>query len=307
MRWVLVLLIVANIAYFVWQSWFVVPVAEDQSVPELATDDNAPRLLLLSELTEAPTPAAGEAPAQPEPAEIAGEPVDTVDSAPGTGLAEAAPAEAPSEAPEVAPEEAPEQAPAEAGEEVAQAPAEPVVSQQVALVEPAAGGAPTAEPVCWLVGPFPEEVTGKQVISRFKALELDMAMVSSETVDRQEYWVFLGPYPSQAEAFSSLKAVQADGLDAYVHASGELKNAVGLGYFSQKSSAESALEAIRAKGHAAEMTAKDHKITQLWGVLPVAASDQLSEEFWQELLSDFRGLERKQNLCSAIASSPVME
>lgn len=332
MRWVLILLVLANVAYFIWGAWFQAasPTNRDGAPAADQLDPEVPALQLLSERSAVKggpeaTGVAGVAErsqaASPEPAgnvelasdelmdEVMDEPLAVANGDPSGPVNPASPGVIGGDAAAEGDVAVEDDVAAEGDAEPEASESLPLPEPEPAIVQQASGdaGQEAAEPLCWMLGPMPEEVTGKQVASRFQALELELRIVNVEIVTGQEYWVYLGPFASQSEALGSLKGLQAEGIDSYVHASGELKNAVSLGYFSREDSARSALEQFRGKGYQPEMTIKDQKISQLWGVIPVSLTDQLSDAFWTGLAADFVGLERKQNLCSAIASAGVLE
>lgn len=312
MRWVLMLLVAANIGYFLWQAWFAPAPADNDATAPVVLDASVPRLQLIDE-PDHPAP-----PGESGPVET-GQPVEPQSEVAGTeepAAAELVPETAPAEEglPDQAPEDevlALEEPAAEAVDEsteIAEPTAEPVVTQQaVRRVVEEGSGEEVADPLCWMVGPMPEKVTGRQVAARFQALELDMRLVNTEVVVGQKFQVHLGPYPSQGEAMAKLRELQAAGIDSYIQASGELKNSVSLGYFSHQSSADSAVEQFVAKGYAPKVATKDQKELQIWGILPVSEAAGLGEDFWAGISKDFPGVGRKQNLCAAIASVGILE
>jgi hypothetical protein len=230
MRWVLVFLVVLNIAYWVWQRSQTNPADGAQSNIDEVVDSGADKLELLSEMP-------------------------------------------------------------------------PELIAQKTIKVTAKAGPYEEQALCWILGPFTEIVTAKQVLLRFQALDIPVTLRNIEGITGRDYLVYLGPYPSRADALGKLRMLQELQIDSFLITRGTLNDGISLGLFPKRSQAEILAEELVEMGY--EVKIREEKRSQLkqWLVIPVAAADKLARTFWQELELDFAGLDRQQKWCDAIASA----
>ena len=91
---------------------------------------------------------------------------------------------------------------------------------------------------CWFVSIFEEKAQADKAVAAVQAAQLEARLETVEVADRSDYWVHVGPYASRERALAELQQLRADGIDSFLIGDGELKNAISLGFFSQKASAE---------------------------------------------------------------------
>jgi len=84
---------------------------------------------------------------------------------------------------------------------------------------------------------------------------------------------------------------------------GNLKNGISLGMFSQQERAENVKESILELGYEPEILAEPREQREVWVFLPQGESLKISDERWSELLSGKELLEKRQILCSDVASA----
>lgn len=162
-------------------------------------------------------------------------------------------------------------------------------------------------PMCWMLGPMPEEVTAKQVLLRFENLSIPAELREIEVITGLDYLLYMGPFASRAESLAKLKELQGAGVDSFLITRGSLTEAISLGLYNRRSAAETALENFAKQGYALQIRENERSGSQQWLVIPIATAEKLDIPFWNELDMDFSGLERKQNWCAAIASAESIE
>lgn len=158
------------------------------------------------------------------------------------------------------------------------------------------------QPLCTLVGPFPELLPAEYFVERLAALEVASAVQDVEIPGEVSYWVYLPPLDSRRQAFNRLRELQAKGIDSYVIPKGDLENGISFGMFSQADLAQRRLEDMRSQGYPAEQQEITRSYKETWVVLPPGQAGRLGPETWQQMLADGRGLERRQNFCPPVAS-----
>ena len=99
---------------------------------------------------------------------------------------------------------------------------------------------PEAETIpvsCWFVGGFDEKANADRAVQTLQALQLKVSLEAVSVPDEPDYWVHVGPFPTRDKAMSVLQQLRARKVDSFLIDDGELKNAISLGFFSQKRSA----------------------------------------------------------------------
>ena len=231
MRWVLGFLLIANIAYFIWQGGKVTGSDEEKLVPPVTTiEAEVESLELLNEM----------------------DPLNVKQRAKTAGVTQ----------------------------------------------KQAAG-----RQLCWLLGPFKEEVTAKQVAGRFRAQEITPSLRSIEGIAGVDYLVYSGPYRSRADALGKLRLLQELQIDSFLITRGTLADSISYGLFPKSSQAGALKESLAEMGYEVKIRENKRREAQLWLVVPVADAEKAPIGLWQELEFDFIGIDRQQKWCDAIASS----
>ncbi len=99
---------------------------------------------------------------------------------------------------------------------------------------------------CYLIGPLDQLSEISAVLARIESAGAFARKVSQSLVMAPMYWVYVGPYPSQAAALAELKKLHAQKIDAYLIAKGDLKNAVSLGVYENQDVAEAQIRAHKS-------------------------------------------------------------
>lgn len=158
------------------------------------------------------------------------------------------------------------------------------------------------EPLCTLVGAFKRLLKAEYFVERLQSLGLS-AEVKNVVVDSQPgYWLHLAPEKSRKEALRRLSELQRRGIDSYVIPSGNLANGISLGMFSNKERAESMLASVGAQGYKPQIVNVPREQKEIWAFLPQGEAAKLSDERWSELLSSEEYIQKRQNVCSDVAS-----
>lgn len=117
------------------------------------------------------------------------------------------------------------------------------VSDSARLVDTAARPADVApepeviEVTCWFVGGFDEKAGADRAVQVLQAMQLKVSLDTVSVPDEPDYWVHVGPFSTRDKAMSVLQQLRARKIDSFLIDDGELKNAISLGFFSQKRSA----------------------------------------------------------------------
>ncbi|GAA5446233.1 hypothetical protein Misp06_04447 [Microbulbifer sp. NBRC 101763] len=160
----------------------------------------------------------------------------------------------------------------------------------------------SGEQLCTLIGPFPEEYLGKDIVERLSALQVSASLREIQMQGQMRYWVFLPPLNSRREAFNRLRELQAQGIDSYVIPKGALADGISFGIFSERERAEGLAEELAEKGIGAQFREEPQTHMERWIMLAPGQAERLAGEFWQHLQEEHPKLDRRRNLCSEVAS-----
>lgn len=246
MRWILIVLLMCNGIYFLWQNYLLPDtdlVAASDS-PRYGSSNGGAKLTLLSEHA---TPPAG-----------------SVVHESGVGL-QTKEKPAPS------------------------LPTVPAVSEQPA--------------VCWQIGPFKEEISAGQVISRLSAMDISLGLQSVDIPAESDYWVYLPPEVSRKAAIKLLRELQSKKIDSFLITEGERTNGISLGFFTQKDRADSVMKMRSDQGYSPAIREILRVDTEFWLIFDEAKFGKLSDVLWQKIIQGSEGLERRKNYCDRIASA----
>lgn len=199
MRWLVLLLILINLAFFAWR-WRL----ESQAPPPVPTTGGGERLVLLSEVKQ---PKAME---NQDVGEETDETVPRVVSQVEPGQTESAPRPKPLEKPDRA----------------------------VAGNPPSAAKKSARAPVptgarCYRVGPFSKRAQAKRVAGVLAERGVVARINSEQSEDHLGWWIFVPPQASRAEAVKIAGQLKLHGIKDYrIIPSGPKENAISLGVYS---------------------------------------------------------------------------
>lgn len=237
MRWLVAVLLLANVLFFGWQynQQRMQALREVTKVAPLPA--NTPSLRLLSEVDELPPPRSDGADIAPKVS------AETLPSAPAELAPDAVPA---AESPAVTPSEEPPPATTETAPVT-----EPATHLAAGTAEMAAAGLKpsTASAVCIDAGPFAHAADHKALEAwlrpRATVIHIELQTVNK----RQLFWVYLETI-SNSDAQRSIADLQRKGVRDYLLIQrGGLKNAISLGLFSSQDAVNRRLAEMNDRGY----------------------------------------------------------
>lgn len=269
MRWLLIFLAVVNVVVLVW---FEQQSTEPASVPEaIVSTKGVPSVALLSEVET------GELKKRETDSSVG----QTAERMPVTASAQLS-ASSPS-VPDISPE----------GEsKISEA---PVVESALAAGQ------------CGFVGPFADMITVRQVASRLKKGSVQGALFSESVRRDPIFWVYLKSIKGRAEALEKLRMLHAQGVDAFIVAEGPDVNAISLGFFTKKDSADKIQKERIAQGFDARVMQKERLRDQYWLVLQSEAWGKFSDKLAGELRKEYGEFTRRVRECVVVAAYDKFE
>jgi len=121
-------------------------------------------------------------------------------------------------------------------------------------------------PMCYVAGPYPDELDARHLLARAEALALDgqINAVDIATDEPSEYWVHVPPRATRAEALRVLRELQKRKVDSYIITQGELAEGVSLGLFRNKASASGLQKKVEGYDIPAEVKVITKSVREYW-------------------------------------------
>jgi len=196
-------------------------------------------------------------------------------------------------------------------------PSSPAAAADVAArsAEPAVGAAKPAEVgslpnnknTCGFLGPFADPITVRQIAGRLKRAQIDTKNYSESTSINSVYWVYLRPAASRSVALTTLRQLQAARIESFIVAEGDDANAISLGFFKKKESAESVQQQRIAQGFDAKVVKKDRHRDQYWTVVQPQSWSRVDASLLAELRGEYGEFTRRSRKCGFVASLTQFE
>jgi hypothetical protein len=157
--------------------------------------------------------------------------------------------------------------------------------------------------LCTLVGPFSRLLLAEYFLEKLQALDVSSEIRSIVVISQSGFWLHLLPEKSRKDALRRLSELQTRGIDSYVIPDGNLANGISLGMFSDQFRAEAMKEAIQEQGYKPKIIDVPREQKELWVFLSEGESEKIGDEKWLNLISAEDLLQKRQNVCSDVASS----
>jgi hypothetical protein len=158
-------------------------------------------------------------------------------------------------------------------------------------------------PLCTLVGPFSRLLLAEYFLEVLQSLDVISEIRSIVVVSEPGYWLHLSPEKSRKDALRRLSELQARGIDSYVIPDGNLANGISLGMFSDEARAQVMEKTIEERGYKPKIVEVPREQKELWVFLPKGESAKIGDEKWLKLISAEDLLQKRQNVCTDVASS----
>ncbi|WP_370979647.1 SPOR domain-containing protein [Agaribacterium sp. ZY112] len=182
------------------------------------------------------------------------------------------------------------------------APVLKTMSQEIVPRSDAPDPAEASPEMCELVGPFDQGGEAEAFVERLQSVEIEAVIKQIELPAGQSYWVHLPPEDSETTAYRKLAALQGQGIESYVIAQGELKNAVSLGVFTYPELADKRVDTAKAMGLDAQVTIVERTQIETWVSIRPEFVEKMSDLTWSRMLEGMGEQERRQNFCLPVAS-----
>jgi len=289
MKWLIYGLILLNVAFFAWQYRQAPPSSPAGSVPISAAGEPE-RLRLVAEVDPSILRSQGDTPAG-DGALVLKSRRSPEGAPPATAAAPepAAPVPTPAPTPPTAALEEPAPQPEPTVEPAAPVPtltpgSVAVQGQSVGVRPPPAETVSMAARRCYVVGPFERNEPVDNMVGWLRGNGGRVQSRWTEERVPRSYWVYIAPLPNTEEARVMLRRLAADGLQDYVRVMrGPMRNAISLGLFTKRESADRRVAVLRSKGYDPVMDTRYEAERVQWLDVSFAESGDLPDEAFREM------------------------
>lgn len=160
-----------------------------------------------------------------------------------------------------------------------------------------------ALPACVRLGRFDKESDANKLAGNILVAASVVARVRAVVEGLERYWVYLPPFASREEAWHKKAELGKKDIDSSLIYTGNLRNALSLGYFGSKENAVRQKKKGERAGYSVTLSTVVVELTRYWLELDEAAIPRLSELFWQDVARLYPEVVRESVLCGDVAGS----
>ncbi len=142
----------------------------------------------------------------------------------------------------------------------------------------------------------------RQIVGRLRKGGIQLESYSESIRRDPVFWVYLKQTKTRADALEQLRKLHVKGIDAFIVAEGPDVNAISLGFFTKKDSADKIQKERKDQGFDALVMQKDRLRDQYWLVLQAAAWGKFDDDLTRELRKDYGEFTRRVRQCSVVAA-----
>ncbi len=306
MRFIIYMLLLANVAFYAWHVYNPGPAPQTGYHPP-SFPAGVQKLVLLKERREQ----SGEAPtgnAESKPSSVtagenrqsAGTPTATPQTSSSTDTGQSSPADHAATATAAPNTDATSRAAPESGgggtsggASAVSGPSPQGSAQKPASSADAGAGDATSTASCYRVGPLPHAAAAAALSTRLAQQGLNAKVDKVQTKQPDGYWVFLPPM-SHDEAVGVSEDLSSKGIKDYFIGK---DNYISLGIFNGPQSAEQRRQQIADMGYAPKVEQHFTTKVQYWLAVRVAGDKSVSDADWARALSATPDVQRQPSSC----------
>lgn len=163
------------------------------------------------------------------------------------------------------------------------------------------------EPMCAVIGSFPEVVTARQVAGRLVAHNISASIVLMVQELPPVHWVYIEAAETREDNVKILKSLQAKRIDSFLVGDGEYAGAISLGYFSKIDSARSVMDEQIEAGYKAHAILKSRTEEAYFLTMNVVDSAKISTDLMENIQLENKAVKKQEKACKTVASLKVVE
>lgn len=156
----------------------------------------------------------------------------------------------------------------------------------------------SAESACFTLGPFEQANAASRAAEAISALGVSVARRQESQRTPKGYWVYLPASKSYLAAKRKVAEMQKKGLtDLYIMGKGSRENAISLGLFNNKTTAEERFQQVNKMGLKAVFETQYRETKQVWLDMAVAGNQTATVASLTEMAEGFPNASLTQRQC----------
>lgn len=157
--------------------------------------------------------------------------------------------------------------------------------------------------LCTVIGPFNNLAQADILVEQLAGLGVRADLRKVEVPVKKNFWLYLDPLATKADAKKKLAELQDQGVDSYIIPKGDLVNGISIGLFVESYRAEIRKKELADLGYEVSVRVDVSTAEQSWVVAKAKEAVVVSPATWVKLLEGGDDVTYKQNYCSDVASS----
>ena len=154
---------------------------------------------------------------------------------------------------------------------------------------------PALEGQCEILRAEDDELGG--IIERLESVDMNPYLVEESVETPGPIMVYILPFSSFRQASLELNVLRRENIESFILPEGELQNGISVGVFSTGQNAQARADQMQALGYQTGEYQYTVEQAQYAVHLPLRESVTLAVNYWRELASDFPSMIRVQNSC----------
>ena len=154
--------------------------------------------------------------------------------------------------------------------------------------------------ICYLIGPMVD----KRIATRMRirmGYGNTVKVVSQSTQLPAVFKVYIEPQATRQAALSLEKRLKSDGFDSYAEPNGEDANAVALGVFSKRESAEGVASKGLEKGYEVKIEERKREKKMFYIALGELETADFDQEIIEKVQAEFPDVKIEEKSCKSLA------
>jgi hypothetical protein len=158
-----------------------------------------------------------------------------------------------------------------------------------------------SEPYCPSLGPFEDKAFVQKIGTELANNGLSVASRSEILVSGERFRVYLPAYADRNQAADALKKLRAKKIDSYIMSEDGFDNAISLGIFSLKDSAEGLVKKMNSYGYQAQISPSTYNKEVFWIEVKNTGNLEKVDEILVSVMTKWEGITRVDSPCKVVA------
>ena len=159
------------------------------------------------------------------------------------------------------------------------------------------------EPVCYLVGEVRDAAIAATLGAQLERSGYEVSRTTRFVEEPGPYVVFIDPQPSSAEANALVASLESNGIESIIIRDPPRENGLSLGIFRSEENSAGLVSRARALGFDVKRSQSLEEIELFRFFLSGSEANPIGANFWQQIRTEFEGVQVEEKSCEEVAST----